>query len=180
MHFVPVAEPKPSDTSRNVPFITAPPAAIMEGDADESNRNTPWIAGMTEEEGLGVGGGMVSAMEPLVRELDEKWNEIAPKALFDIAKFLLPEDRPVVASKMKEFYFKGKPVSYDTRKSLYNIYSDIFGNYILKMAAEMAVSKGEQVYLYQYSFKGKRSLLETFFKMPNVDQRKWTIKENLR
>lgn len=125
---------------------------------------------MVTEEGVGLGGGIVSSVAPLAAELDEKWNELALKALFNVEKFLLPEDRHTVASKLKEFYFKGEPVSYETRKSLFNIYSDIFGNYFLKKGVEMAVAKGEKVYLYRFSYLGNRSLLEIFFKMPNVDQ----------
>lgn len=170
MIFVPVAEPKPSPASTNVPFITVPPAEIMRGNVPDANKNIPWLTGMTSEEGISLGGGMIVGTESVAQEMNERWNEVALKALFNIERFLLPEDRPIVASKLKEFYFKGKPVSYETRTSLYNIYSDIFGNYVLKRGLEMAVAKGDRVYLYQFSYLGKRSLIETMFKIPNVDQ----------
>lgn len=169
MIFVPVAEPEPSATSKNIPFITSSPTTLMEK-KEGSNKDVPWLTGMTNEEGAVGGGSMIASSEPLAIEMEKNWNEIAPRALFYIERCLLPEDRPVVASKLKKFYFKGQPVSHETRKSLYHIYSDIFGNYPQKRAVEMAVAKGEQVYLYQYSYLAKISILEVFFRMPNVDK----------
>lgn len=112
---------------------------------------------------------MLAANDQMLKEVDAKWTEIAPRTLY-YDDFLHPPDQVLVSKELKKYYFSDKPMSSETRQTLYNLYSDWFGNHGLKMAAEMAVLKGGSVYLYNFSYLGKKSPQEVFKDIPNIDK----------
>lgn len=129
-------------------------------------------SGYEPVEGLTIGTfvGLLTSNEELLRELDTKWNDAALWDLFGLRRYFSAEDLATVGNKIKKFYFKDKPVSFETRQDLYNFVSDIFGNYALKKSVENAASRGETVYLYQFSYLGRKTFLELVMRTPNMDK----------
>lgn len=121
-----------------------------------------------KDEGMNFAAGIV-ANEDLLGDLDTNWNEIASKIFF-LDRFLLPNEQIVFTKSLKSFYFSDEPLSYERRQDVYNLYSDMVVNYGVRKSVEIAASKGEEVYLYHYSYVGKKSFLEIFYKIPNEDK----------
>lgn len=116
-------------------------------------------------------GMMAAPTEQLMKELDERWTELLPGTLH-LDDYLLPKDQAEIAKDVKKFYLSDKPLSSETKQAFYDLYTDWFGHHGVKLATEMTVSKGESVYLYTFSYRGKKSILEIFMKTPNDDKGK--------
>lgn len=115
-----------------------------------------------------------SALKDLGDDLNTKWQEVAPAA-FLLDRFLPTEEQITVVEKIRKFYFQGKPISKETRKGLFDAYSDAWGLFGARKSALMTAARGanHQVYLYVYSYLGKSvSPFEAIFEVDAADKRK--------
>lgn len=99
----------------------------------------------------------------LMEEINEKWESILPQNLY-YEDLFTPEEEAEVTKKIWEFYFRGEPVSLDTRDNLTNMYTDGMFTYITQRPALDTAARGKSnpVFLYQYAYHGPESLLGTY------------------
>lgn len=126
------------------------------------------MTGICEDEGSGLYGGYILHNAEWTQELDSKWDELVLAGI-EFHKFVTPEEKLAVTQKIRQFYFKDKPISLQNRKGLSNLYTDAMFAYSSRKAAIETASKGNPVYLYQYEMKGP-SLLNVYgFPMPEEE-----------
>lgn len=130
----------------------------------------PLLIGVCKDEGATLSGG--AAMKGLGNDLNTRWEEVGPAALL-LDRFLTPEDQIVVGNKIRKFYFQDKPISKETRLSLYNAYSDAWALFGVKKAAMTTAARGKNpVYLYLYSYLANSpSPMGDYFGVDAADKR---------
>ncbi|XP_066996622.2 venom carboxylesterase-6 [Anabrus simplex] len=141
------------ETAGAEPFISKHPVEIItEGGAQD----LPWLTSITSEEGLYPVADFATK-EDVLKELDDKFPEIAPHLLF--YNFTVPRsEHKNVANKIRKFYFKNKPISMQTVKELTQMAGDRIFVYDIERAARlMAKANTSPVYFYKFSYRGKDS-----------------------
>jgi len=107
----------------------------------------PMILGGNEQEGINIITAALLKEKPLMDKLDKEWMDLAPNLLVykDTAK-----DKDVVSAKIREFYFKDKPISEETFAELCNVFMDRFMGLGIVITSQL-YSKSAPVYLYYFS-----------------------------
>lgn len=161
--FSPVVEPGSTGIPSNyTPFISESPLGLLLRNSS-GLKNTPWMVGITEDEGACMLSSVVLTRDDLIQDLNENWNHIiAPAYLYD--QYFEPKEEIIVAEKIRQLYFGDQKISLATRNNLTNVYSDALVAYTTQRAAfEVASSEvALPVYFYQYAFHGSVSLFGMF------------------
>ncbi|CAL8125605.1 unnamed protein product [Orchesella dallaii] len=101
--FVPVAEPMPLATSTNVPFLTDTAMSLVS--QGKYGSEVPLMIGASEDEGAILHAGVVLKHEELIKELNEDWDRIAPKAAgYDV--HFTPEKQKVISDELRNLYLE--------------------------------------------------------------------------
>ncbi|ODM94769.1 Esterase E4 [Orchesella cincta] len=140
----------------------------------------PMIMGGNEHEGLNIVTATLYKEKALMEKLDKQWMDIAPELFVykDTAK-----DKDVVSAKIREFYFKDKPINDETFAKLYEIFNDRFMGFGLVISSQL-YSKSAPVYLYYFAHVPETSGIKFFgvdksFGMAHLDDLQFLFKLNL-
>ncbi|XP_052753166.1 venom carboxylesterase-6-like [Galleria mellonella] len=146
--FIPTIEPQGSKN----PFLTQHPyEATRSGDITK----VPLIASVTSEEGLYPAAAYVKPN--VLPELEDQWEDLAA-TIFQYNDTLSEDQHKNVASKIKKYYFDGKPINQETYPQLVQALSDrLFVVDVNRLAQTYAESSRQPVYVYRYSFRGEKS-----------------------
>ncbi|KAL0277569.1 UNVERIFIED_CONTAM: hypothetical protein PYX00_004807 [Menopon gallinae] len=120
----------------------------------------PWMTGVNSGEGA-MGAAAFYDDEKLVKEFDEKFNELVP-----IIFFLHREkglDVQEAARQIRRFYFGGKPVDNSTVNRVVDLYTDAWflagADEAVRLSYEYAKAP---VYYYYFSYRGSASFSSIF------------------
>jgi carboxylesterase type B len=138
----------------------------------------PLIIGGNEFDGITPITAILLKNPALFEKVDKQWDELAPLLLLykDSAT-----DKDVVSSKIKQFYFEGKPISNETFVKLSEIFMDRFMGYPVVVTAKL-FSKSAPVYLYYFSHTPETSSLKMYgvenqnFGMAHLDDLQFLFK----
>lgn len=140
----------------------------------------PVILGGNEYEGVNPITAHFLKNETLFERLDAKFNEVAPVAFIykDTA-----QDKDVVTSKIREFYFGNKTINRETFMNLTNLFMDRFMGFGLVISAKL-YSKHAPVYMYYFSHKPETTGLKFFgvdenFGMAHLDDVQYFFKSKI-
>ncbi|XKL63065.1 hypothetical protein PGB90_005429 [Kerria lacca] len=152
--FGPVVEPV-----NNNGFLNEEPIKLL---AEGKVKNLPWLISLCKEEGLYPVADFLVTDEYL-KELDEKWNEIAPHLLFYNYSIVNDEKKNNVSAAIKKYYFGDKNISKETIPQLVQVLGDrAFYNDITHAVQLHSSVTSENVFCYFFSYRGKYSLSNLF------------------
>ncbi|KAK0085198.1 hypothetical protein PV325_005611 [Microctonus aethiopoides] len=148
--FGPVVE----KSSAESPFITKIPHEIISrGEAYD----VPWITGVVPEEGLYPGADFC-ADETLLKELDMRWDSLAP-FIFDYNYTVPLSQHASVGRKIRQYYIGDKPIDKSTAMRIVHAVGDrlyVMGG--VQAARMMAKANKSPVKYYYFSYHGADSL----------------------
>lgn len=140
-------------TSDNSFLSDTPDSLIEKGKVQD----LPWITSVTTDEGLYPGAYFVHNVE-LLKELDNKWNEIVPHLLdynYTVPEYKLNE----VSTNIRRYYLGDQPVTIEFYKPIIEMISDRLFIVDAEKAAKLQASvMTSPVYFYRFAYKGKCSL----------------------
>ena len=120
----------------------------------------PLITTVTAQEGLYPAAAYLTDAH-ILGELESRWQELASN-IFEYNDTLPLKLRPSVATKIKQHYLAGKPVSLSTYPQLIEALSDrLFVADVGRLAEIHAQKSGQPTYVYKYSYRGTTSLSNT-------------------
>ncbi|XP_008543574.1 carboxylic ester hydrolase [Microplitis demolitor] len=148
--FGPVVE-KPTSES---PFITSYPIDIIN---NNEAYDAPWITGVVSEEGL-YPGAEFCANEKLLKELDARWDALAPFILD--YNYTIPLSKQVqVGRKIRRHYIGDKQIDDNTAMSIIHMIGDrLYTADSIKAAKLMAKKNKNPVFYYYFTYKGAESV----------------------
>ncbi|KAJ8664708.1 hypothetical protein QAD02_006370, partial [Eretmocerus hayati] len=140
---------KPSATA----FLTRPPAEIFRsGDYYD----VPWVTGLVSDEGVYPIADFAKN-DTALKELNEKWEEIAP-FLVDFNYTSPKEKHSTVAKSIREHYFWSEPINKENIRSLIKLAGDRFSMDTVRAVMAHAKTSKSPVRMFYYSYKaGKDS-----------------------
>ncbi|XP_076643336.1 carboxylic ester hydrolase-like [Halictus rubicundus] len=148
--FRPVVEPKH-------------PGAFLTEDPAISSRNgrmmdIPWMTGVTSEEGSIIAPGLYARNNgALVKKLNDDFLNIAPITLL-FGQSCPTKEIKRVATEIREFYFRDKPIDNSTRFNLIDMYSDAWFTYAADSSVHDYLEKqSSPVYYYYMAYRGSAS-----------------------
>lgn len=92
------------------------------------------------------------------KRMNNQWGRVAPQALL---YWTIAKDPCTVSSKLRNAYFKGKPVGPETALDLINLYSDI-GFHYPAWKVGLKHAKFAPVYFYNFTREVKISFVDLF------------------
>ncbi|CAG9782835.1 unnamed protein product [Diatraea saccharalis] len=124
-------------------FLDDAPVNILKSG---SNKAHPVLYGLANLEGVMVLGNL----QDWSIRMNENFSEFLPA---DLA-FQNVEEKMAVAKRVKEFYFKDKPISQDTIRAYVDYFSDTLFVYSILRSVKLSAESGNNstIYLYEYSF----------------------------
>ncbi|XP_076277825.1 carboxylic ester hydrolase-like [Lasioglossum baleicum] len=148
--FRPVVEPKH-------------PGAFLTEDPAISSRNgrmmdIPWMTGVTSEEGSIIAPGLYARNNgALVKKLNDDFLNIAPITLL-FGQSCPTKEMKRVATEIREFYFRDKPIDNSTRFNLIDMYSDAWFTHAADSSVHDYLEKqSSPVYYYYMAYRGSAS-----------------------
>ncbi|XP_065200318.1 esterase FE4-like [Planococcus citri] len=151
--FGPVVEPESPNA-----FLSAHPLELL---VNGKVKDLPWMTSVTEKEGLYPGAEFIPH-DNLLKELDEKWNEIAPNLL--MYNYSVPEqEKDAVSDAIRKFYFDNKPISKESVDQLIQMLGDrLFYNEIFSAAKLHNLATKTNIFCYKFNYRGKYSLTNVY------------------
>ncbi|XP_058800335.1 venom carboxylesterase-6-like isoform X3 [Phymastichus coffea] len=140
------------------PFINRSPIDILKtGDVADK----PWITSVVSEEGL-YPVAEFAARDDLLKELNEKWDIIAPY-LLDYNYTIPTKLHAKTALKIKNHYMENNPINRQNVKSIIKMVGDRMFLVDAEKAARMQAKVNKSpVWFYYYSYRATTSLSDTF------------------
>ncbi|KAB0793257.1 hypothetical protein PPYR_12877 [Photinus pyralis] len=146
----------------NNPFLPEHPYALLRRNAIQ---DLPWLTSTVSHEGLYPVADFLT-QDKYLEELKEKWTKVLPSILH--YEDTIPRDRlEAVSIKIREFYFKNKPVSREMSQELIKIASDrLFFVDTDKSIRLQARANKSPTYYYYFAYTGEITHTFTDFWAP--------------
>ncbi|XP_044583859.1 venom carboxylesterase-6-like [Cotesia glomerata] len=148
--FGPVIEKSTAES----PFITKSPVEIINSG---ETYDAPWITGVVPEEGI-YPGGEFCANEELLRELDARWDTLAPFILD--YNYTVPLSKHIeVGRKIRNHYIGSESIDRTTAMLIIHMIGDrLYTADGVKAAKMMANINKSPVFFYYFTYKGAESV----------------------
>ncbi|XP_044018145.1 venom carboxylesterase-6-like [Aphidius gifuensis] len=139
-------------------FLTEDPVELIK---NGQVRDTPWMTGITSHEGAPPVFFLYNS-DDLIKSLNDKWQELAPTTLM----YQQTHDEKYhneMAKKIRKFYLKNKIIDDSSKSDLIDMYSDFWENFGTHLSVKYHLKHfGSSVFYYEFSYRGKTSLIETY------------------
>ncbi|KAK5638641.1 hypothetical protein RI129_012936 [Pyrocoelia pectoralis] len=151
------------------PFLNEHPYALL---SQGKVQDIPWITSVTSDEGL-YPASDYAVKDHYLPDLERRWEELASSVLG--YNYTLPlELHPSTASKVKDYYLKGHPISPGTYSQLIQMVGD--RHFVVsaeKSARLQAKVNKSPVYFYYFSYMGEKVV--TYAALWSLSEKKYGV-----